>query len=432
MMDDATRRRPAGLQVAPAERAPVAWATSWFFFLMTGYYMLRPLRDTAATLFDVQKHELRWAFFGTFIGILIWLSVYAALASLMSRQRLVASVHHFAALVQLLFWWTYRDFGSRPVVYLTLFYIWISVLGLFCVAVVWSALADLFTKEQSERLFGPIAVGATVGGLVGSAAMPRLVEWVGLRHSLLLPLVLFELSLACQWRLERRARRTGLASAAAAPPAAREKPYAGLITAAARIMRSGYLLLITAHLLLHALVGTSVYLLINEIVASEVPVVEQRTALFANVNWYTQLATLPMQAWGTHGLIALLGVPLALSLLPLVYAVAFLGVAWQPALVWLLGADIARRTLTYGLESPIRAMLFTVTPREDRYRTKGFLDTFVVRGGEATSQELVSVLRKIIGSPSAVAGILTAVALVWVGVAYQIGTAYRRTAPDSE
>ncbi len=49
----------------------------------------------------------------------------------------------------------------------TFFYVFISVLNLFIVSVFWSFLLELFTQQQSKRLFGIIAAGGTVGALVG-------------------------------------------------------------------------------------------------------------------------------------------------------------------------------------------------------------------------------------------------------------------------
>ena len=47
------------------------------------------------------------------------------------------------------------------------FYLWVSVFSLFHVSVFWSFMSDLFTKEQSGRLFAFIAAGSSLGALVG-------------------------------------------------------------------------------------------------------------------------------------------------------------------------------------------------------------------------------------------------------------------------
>ncbi len=43
------------------------------------------------------------------------------------------------------------------------FYVFISVLNLFIVSVFWSFLLELFSQQQSKRLFGIIAAGGTLG-----------------------------------------------------------------------------------------------------------------------------------------------------------------------------------------------------------------------------------------------------------------------------
>src|SRR6185436_19335175 len=47
------------------------------------------------------------------------------------------------------------------------FYVWYSVFNLFATMLFWALMADRFTLEQSKRLFGVIAVGGTIGAIVG-------------------------------------------------------------------------------------------------------------------------------------------------------------------------------------------------------------------------------------------------------------------------
>jgi AAA family ATP:ADP antiporter len=59
------------------------------------------------------------------------------------------------------------------------YYVWVSVFNFFIVAVFWSLMADVFTREQAGRMFGFIAAGASTGGLLGPLVAGRLAVPLG-------------------------------------------------------------------------------------------------------------------------------------------------------------------------------------------------------------------------------------------------------------
>ena len=64
---------------------------------------------------------------------------------------------------------------------------------------------------------------------------------------------------------------------------------------------------------------------------------------------------------------------------PVIVAVAIL-------ILCLLGAlavfQVLRRASNYAVSRPCREMLYTVVPREAKYKAKNFIDTFVYRAGD--------------------------------------------------
>src|SRR4030095_17180078 len=58
------------------------------------------------------------------------------------------------------------------------FFVWVSVFNLFAPAVFWGFMTDLFTTEQGKRLFGFIAVGGSLGGILGPIITASLVHRV--------------------------------------------------------------------------------------------------------------------------------------------------------------------------------------------------------------------------------------------------------------
>jgi AAA family ATP:ADP antiporter len=68
--------------------------------------------------------------------------------------------------------------------------------------------------------------------------------------------------------------------------------------------------------------------------------------------------------------------------LPLFSVLGFGAVALAPTLASVVGFQLFRRAGNFAIARPTREVLFTVLPREDRYKAKSFIDTVVYRLGD--------------------------------------------------
>jgi ATP:ADP antiporter, AAA family len=109
----------------------------------------------------------------------------------------------------------------------------------------------------------------------------------------------------------------------------------------------------------------------------------------------------------------MLGVSLALALLPALTMIGFAALAVTPSLGVIAGFQIMRRAADYAITRPTREVIYTVVSREDRYKTKGFIDTVVYRLGDQAGAWSVPLLSEL-GSRAAplVAIVITAIWLI--------------------
>src|ERR1700752_103244 len=142
------------------ERSAALWSFAYFFALLAGYYVLRPLRDQMGIAGGVRN--LPWLFTATFLALLLAQPLYGVLVARLPRARFIPIVYHFFVL-NLAVFWLLLEMGIAPVIVARVFFVWVSVFNLFAVAVFWSFMADLFTSEQGKRLFGFIGPGGTAG-----------------------------------------------------------------------------------------------------------------------------------------------------------------------------------------------------------------------------------------------------------------------------
>src|SRR5438552_8333496 len=182
------------------ERAAALWSFAYFFTLLAGYYVLRPLRDQMGIAGGIKA--LPWMFTATFVTLLVAQPLYGALVARVRRVRFIPVVYHFFV-ANLALFWLLLTFDVATVTVARVFFVWVSVFNLFAVAVFWSFMADLFTADQGKRLFGFIGAGGTAGALVGPVVTIWLSAPLGPVNLLIVAAALLELAVLCVYRIER-------------------------------------------------------------------------------------------------------------------------------------------------------------------------------------------------------------------------------------
>ncbi len=172
-----------GRQILPHERRAVALGFACNFLLLASYYILRPVRDTVATVFGADQLQL--LFTGTFIGTLIASPIYAWLAARVRLNRLLPGVFWFWVLNVLLFQALFR-FAPENRWIGGAYYVWFSAVNLFMISVFWTLMSDLFNASQATRVFALIAAGGSVGAIAGPLVTRFAVRASGLDGLLLI------------------------------------------------------------------------------------------------------------------------------------------------------------------------------------------------------------------------------------------------------
>jgi len=437
----AARRRPARLlqrvvRVQPQEIAALLWACLYFFCLLASYYVLRPIRD-ALGLVGGTAH-LPWLFLGTLTAMFVANPLFSALVSRLPRRRFIPYTYRFFGLNLLLFFVLLQALPERQQVYVArAFFIWTSVFNLFVVSVFWGFMADGFSSAQGKRLFGFIGVGGTLGAIVGAGSTTMLAHVLGPANLLLLAAVLLECAVFCVSRLARRFDAAGIAEGRPIEPAtapgpqdsaptlsyARWKPEraGGALDGIARTLLSPYLLGICAYMLLFTISATLLYFEQAEIVNRSFHDSNTRTAFFARIDLLVNVLAILVQAGLTGRIMSTIGVGPTAALLPLITLVGFLLLVRSPTLALLMGVQVARRAADYAIARPAREVFFTVVRRDEKYKAKSFIDTFVYRGGDAVGAGVSGLIRALGGGLATTTILAVPLTLIWAAVALLLG-----------
>lgn len=353
----------------------------YYFFVLSSYYIIRPIRDDMGVAGGVEN--LPWMFTGTLLAMLIANALFAALVAKFSRRRFIPIAYRFFIANLIIFFVLLALIPKDHQVWVgRAFFIWTSVFNLFVVSVFWAFMADVFSTDQGKRLFGFISVGGTLGGIVGAALTATLVGSIGAVNLLLISAVLLELSAQCV-RFFPTAFKGSRASVRQEAAASAEAPIGGGIwSGIAHDLRSPYLLGICAYMLLYAITSTLLYFQQADIAARAFTDRAARTSFFAQIDLLVNVLTILVQAFLTGRLLKWLGVGVTLALLPLMSVVGFTAMGLVPTLSLLVIFLTLRRAGNFAIARPAREVLFTVVSREDKYKAKSFIDTFIYRAGD--------------------------------------------------
>jgi AAA family ATP:ADP antiporter len=406
--------------VRPGEIQALLWSFAYFFCLLAGYYVLRPLRDEMGVAGGVRN--LQWLFTATFVTMLAVVPVYGAVVARLPRRRFVPIVYHFFVANIAVFWLLLTfDIGKLQVA--RVFFVWISVFNLFAVSVFWSFMADLFTAERGKRLFGFIAAGGTAGALLGPAVTVVLSVPLGPANLLIVAALLLEGAVLCARRLESAAARLGSETAVPARPAGLG---GGWLSGIAMVLRSPYLAGVALWVAALSIAGTFLYFQQLNIVAAASDDPAVRTRIFATIDLAVGVLTLVVQCFATGRLIERFGVGAAAGFLPLVFAVGFLALAASPALAVVIAFQAIQRTANFAISNPAREVLFTVLAPEEKYKAKNVIDTVVFRGSDAVGGWLFAALRAVGLELSAISLASIPAAAAWLALSLLLGRAQER------
>jgi AAA family ATP:ADP antiporter len=394
------------LHVRTDEVAAVLWSGAYFFFLLCGYYVLRPVRDEMGVQAGLDR--LPWLFSAVFGVMLAVVPLFGWISARFPRRRFLPLVYLFFVANLGIFWGLFAS-GVAIRETTMAFFVWVSVFNLFVVSVFWSFMADLYDTAQARRLYGFIAAGGTAGAIAGPALTAFLARPLGPVNLLLVSASFLLAAIACIHRLGRWS-----AERAPGPVRSEEAPIGGGVLAGVRLVAaSPYLLGISLYVVLYSTTSTLLYFQQMEIVPRTVTSGAERTALFAALDLAVNLVTLALQLLVFQRFLARLGLSATLAVIPLVSLAGFGVLSLHSTLAVLVVFGVLRRAGEFALAKPARETLFNVLGREEKYKAKNFMDTVVFRGGDTASGWLATWLRTLGAGMAGIALFAMPLAALW-------------------
>ncbi len=422
-----------GVDIREGEVQAVGWSFAYFFLVLASYFVIRPIRDQMGVASGAEN--LAWLFSGTLVGMLLLHPIFSALVTRYPRRVFITWIYRVFIGMLVAFYLLFTAADATQSIWIgRAFFIWTSVFNLFVVSVFWSFMTDTYHPSQGKRLFGFIAVGGTVGALLGSSITATLVGILGPMNLLLVSAVLLELAGRSARAFERHEAKLAQAVTGESGPESgsttvekqEEVIGGGLLEGVHHVARSPYLLGLAALILMFAVVSTFLYFhLITIIEVAMAGDDEGQTRLFAVMEVAVQSLTLITQLFLTGRILRWLGLGLSLAVLPIVSIVGFGILAIAPVLLVVVLFQVLRRAANFAIQRPAREVLYTVVPRTDKYKAKNFNDTFVYRAADQLGAWSYTAMGWLGLGLSALALTMLPMSAAWLLLALWLGRRYR-------
>lgn len=354
---------------------------------------------------------------------LAFVAMYGAAVSKIRFKVLVPIVYGFFALSFICFYLG-SGFVSDPVLLDKGFYLWVSLFSLFNLSVFWSFMADLYSKEQSKRIFAFIYMGASAGAIFGPIVAAFAVNLTGSNTLIFWASILILVPLPMVFYLQHL-KVVELHNEQVSVDLSHLKIGGNPLEGFKQFFASPYLIGIAAFILLYTAISSFAYFeqtnLLREYSRDE------RTEILALLSLVVNVLTFVLGFFATGRIATRFGMPVTLAVIPLFMCLALLVLAFAPILTILLALQVARQAGNYGVTRPAREMLFTSISRESRFKAKPVVDVVVYRGGDAVWSSAFAWLTDGVGlGIAAMAAIGAAIAGIWAGTGVVLGRMFNQ------
>ena len=403
------------------------------FLILMAYYVLKPVRE-ALVLGEGSAELKSYLSAGQVVLLALVVPFYGKLVARLPRMKLINTVTLFFTACPVIFY----GLSKAGVPLAVIFFIWIGIFSLMVIAQFWSFAADIYTKQEGERLFPIVGFGASLGAVFGAQIADQLIEPIGVYELMLVAsaILLGQLALTNYINGRRAPSAAVQPAATSTPTAAPPKPTGA--NAFALVFRTRYLLLMALMLMMLNWVNSTGEFILGRIVTDTAQrMVADGTAAGLTPgqligDFYSKYFTmvnglgLLLQLFVVSRVVKRFGIPVAVMILPVLSLTAYNVMLFIPLMWAVLSAKVAENATDYSLNNTVRQMLFLPCTPEQKYSAKQAIDSFFFRAGDVLSAMTVFFGSAIVPlGTTGFAAVNVALAVAWVALAWQVGRTYR-------
>ena len=408
-------------KVKEKEVKAVIFSFLFVVVLMSAYYILRPVRDAMAS--DWTDAEVSWLWTLNFFISTAIVALYGVMVSKFRFRLLVPTMYGIFAVSFIIFYALGSVFEDRTVIDKS-FYVWVSVFSLFHISVFWTFMSELFSKEQSGRLFGIIAVGASVGGLIGPSITAFFSVSLGTDNLMLIASMMLFIPIPIIFYLQSLKAKE-LNNEALDIPISNQSIGGNPLAGFKMFFSNPYLLSIGLFIFLYTGISSFVYFELKNLLSDFSR--PERSVIWAQMDLAVNILAISTGLFATSRIVTKFGMPITIAMVPIMICIGLLVLAISPLLGVVVVLQVIRRAGNYAVTRPAREMLFTLVNQETRFKAKPVIDIVAYRGGDMLTAWLFTGLTQGLGlGLAAVAAVGAGIASLWALVGIYLGKWFER------
>jgi AAA family ATP:ADP antiporter len=408
-------------KVKEKEVKAVIFSFLFVVVLMSAYYILRPVRDAMAS--DWTDAEVSWLWTLNFFISTAIVALYGSMVSKFRFRLLVPTLYGIFAISFIIFYALGSVFEDRTLIDKS-FYVWVSVFSLFHISVFWTFMSELFSKEQSGRLFGIIAVGASVGGLIGPSITAFFSVSLGADNLMLIASMMLLIPIPIIFYLQSLKSKE-LNNEVLDIPDSNQSIGGNPLAGFKMFFSNPYLLSIGLFIFLYTGISSFVYFELKNLLSDFSR--SERSVIWAQMDLAVNILAISTGLFATGRIVTKFGMPATIAMVPIMICIGLLVLAISPLLGVVMVLQIIRRAGNYAVTRPAREMLFTLVNQETRFKAKPVIDIVAYRGGDMLTAWLFTGLTQGLGlGLASVAAVGAGIASLWALVGIYLGKWFDR------
>ena len=408
-------------KVKEKEVKAVIFSFLFVVVLMSAYYILRPVRDAMAS--DWSDAEVSWLWTLNFFISTVIVALYGSMVSKFRFRLLVPTMYGIFAISFIIFYALGSVFEDRTLIDKS-FYVWVSVFSLFHISVFWTFMSELFSKEQSGRLFGIIAVGASVGGLIGPSITAFFSVSLGADNLMLIASMMLLIPIPIIFYLQSLKSKE-LNNEVLDIPDSNQSIGGNPLAVFKMFFSNPYLLSIGLFIFLYTGISSFVYFELKNLLSDFSR--SERSVIWAQMDLAVNILAISTGLFATGRIVTKFGMPATIAMVPIMICIGLLVLAISPLLGVVMVLQIIRRAGNYAVTRPAREMLFTLVNQETRFKAKPVIDIVAYRGGDMLMAWLFTGLTQGLGlGLASVAAVGAGIASLWALVGIYLGKWFDR------
>jgi len=388
--------------IHPGEAFTVFLLLLNIFLIMGAYSILKPLRK-GLILTRYEAYQEAYLYAVVAILLVFVVKIFSFLSSKIPRNVLIISVTSFFIL-NLVFFYILGILNTPLSILGIIFWVWVSIFGVFVVAQFWGFSNDIYTEQAGKRLFPIIMIGQNLGAYLGAKATKKLVLPEGplsVYQLILLAGAILIISIILTIVIHKREVKK-IKPKVAIPSAdeeageeIEEKPLqkgGGFRL----VLKSRYLIFLAFMILMLNYVNTTGEFirsdvwkksadearLAGEIEDSEVATTQYFTKIESSFSEMVNLVGMLIQLFLVSRIFKWFGIRGAVLFLPFIALGGYFLIGLGASFAVVRWTKILENSTDYSLMNTSKGALFLITSREAKYKAKAAIDTFFVRSGD--------------------------------------------------